>query len=882
MALELNRAQLLPLTALLRWFDSELLAALAYDDTSEITALLASDQVTPNSQPSGTYSLRADLAAEQLAYLRAEQPLAEIAIYTQAFEYFLQRLQYAGDDAWGVQEEACLYYLEKLYPLLTQRLDWRSITNHIAAVRAASPRDQRHLHRLSLYEGYVAVRTEQYEHGTTILTQLLAHTELENETRAKALLGLAQAQWYQTRYDRALDFYQQLLEFAQETNDRLNQGLALINMGSVYNELEHFERAVELSMQSLPIFRELREPIREAHALYRIGLNALYLGRWQTAQEYLDQAISLFEQLNITEGLALLYWSRGFMHHMLGDEQQSEQSYRQALTLTLSPEYADPYHTQEILKGLGFLYQLQHRFDEALSNYDQAIALATSLRGDHWLSQIHYRRGNVFQNQGQYEAALDAYEQAVRGIETLRAATETEEIKIGLLGTTQQFYESAVLLCLEQNRPADAFAYVERARSQAFLDQLAKKSPELYETFDQPVATLAQIQSALPEGALLIEYFTIGVLPYGQSLISRLPPENTHLRNNLTLPPQLWIFAISRDSFTTIRADIDPNKLRPNPSAPVPSRYLLRERLLPFLYENLIAPVEQLLEGRDLVYIVPHGPLHYVPFVALRAADGRYLLRDNGPALAFAPSATVLLRSCLNCPPRSTDTFLALGYNDEGDEALRFAEPEARLIAHHAGGQAWVGPEPKSQRLIEVAPTLRRLHIAGHAFYHPDDPLGSELRLGQGDSLTARRIIAELSLGADLVTLSACTSGLSRVASGDELLGIQRALLFAGASTIVCALWEATDAVAIVLMDRFYALLRAGSPAAVALRDAQVWLRSLTGRELIEIIRRWQAEHPQESAELGDPINIPPELLETPVYADPFHWAPFMLIGNPG
>jgi CHAT domain-containing protein len=372
------------------------------------------------------------------------------------------------------------------------------------------------------------------------------------------------------------------------------------------------------------------------------------------------------------------------------------------------------------------------------------------------------------------------------------------------------------------------------------------------------------------------------VLPRGESLINKLPKENTSVREHLALPPRTLVFAIAHDRLEVYRPSLDPNTLRPQPGDPSPGRRLLRERLLTHLHDQLIAPLGPLLQGRAQLYLVPHGPLHQVPFMALHSAGGDQLLRADGPALALAPSATILLRNCLGRPrSRATDHY-AIGYNDaSGDEPLRYAEPEAGHIAHLTGGQAWTGPRAKSQRLIAEGHRVRWLHIAGHAVYDPHDPLASYLRLGEEDSLNARDIIGSLTLAADLVTLSACTSGLSFVLPGDELLGLRRAFLYAGVPAVVCTLWEAADFVALLVMDRFYSDLRRGRPPAAALRDAQVAVRAMTGRELLATLERWRAEDPAFVVALGDLPEIRPEDLDAQLYADPFYWAPFMLIGRP-
>ncbi len=870
---------------MLRWFDRDLLGALRGHAEREWSDLLADGLVAPAGGYTGAYRLRDEIRPGVLARLRDERPLDELAFHTQAFEYFLRRLEQREDPEVIARrvadEESCFYHLAELRELLTERREWQTIARYVAAARAAGPRQARHLDALSLYEGFVAVRTQDFDRGEAILTALLGRTELDDALRVRALQALGQVHWFHTRYDRALVLWEQAHALACDIGDLPYQSRTLLNMSVVYHETGYYDRALDLGLQSLRMARELGDRQREAHALWEVGNSAMQLGRWQDAQGYLHEAIRRYEALGVTARLANIYWCQGFLHHLLGDEVASEVAYRRGLAIAQSPEHSDPPVAMDLFWYLGILYQTQGRWEEALASYERAIDLAHQLRNQHSLTLIHFRRGDVLRRRGRLDEAFAAYREAIDGLEALRGVTEGEAIKIGLVGTTQQLYEAMVLLCLEQDRPDEAFDYVERARSRAFLDTLMRKSPELYDAVAQPVATLAEIQARLPEGALLLEYFTVGVLPRGEHLLNKLPPENARLREHLTLPPQILIFAVARDRFEVHRAALNPNSLRPQPGEAGPGRRLLHAHLLAHLYERLVAPVRRLLAGRDLLYLIPHGPLHYVPFAALRPAAGAGLLDEGGPALALAPSATILLRNCLDRPAGRAEGFLALGYNDEGEDALRYAEVEARHLARLAGGRAWTGPAPKGERLLAEGRRARWLHFAGHAVFDPHDPLGSTLRLGAGDALSARAIIDGLDLDAELVTLSACTTGLSHVVPGDELLGLQRAFLYAGAPTVVCTLWEADDVVALLVMERFYADLREGRPAAAALRDAQLAVRGMTGREVAATLARWRAEDPEAVAALDESQLLAAEADTARPFADPFHWAPFMLIGRP-
>ncbi len=871
---------LLAWCAILRWFEPDLLRELVQPSADDLGVLMAHGAVLPVDRSGGTYQLCDAARTSTLASLRAESPLTELTLHTRAFDYFLRRMRRATPDTGRPSdEESCLYHLGALRDLLIERMDWRSMSAYVAAVRAAGPQHERTLRWLAFYEAYAAIRTQNYDHGDPILIDLANRADLEAGLRVRVLHALGHTNWFQTRYDRALAMYRQAYQLACAVDDRFHQGYTLLNMSMVYNDLDQCEQAFDLSTQSLQIFRELGNPYREAHALYEVGNNALYLGRWQMAQAHLQEATSLYEALGIQARLRMLYWLQGFLYHLLGDEPASEAAYRRALALSELPEQSEPRIAMDSYVFLGLLYQTQGRWDEALAAYERAIDWASQLRNWHTISLIQYRRGNVLERQGQLDAALAAYREAIAVIETLRGATEDMMIKIGLLGTTQQVYEAIVLLCLACDRPAEAFEYVERARSRAFLDTLTQRSPELYDAVAQPIVTLAEVQARLPMNALLIEYFTTGVVPRGEHLLNKLPAANIRLREHLTLPPQVISFAIAHDRFEVQYAAVDPNTLRPLPNDPGPGRRLLRGRILPLLYERLIEPIQHLMQDRDLLYLIPHGPLHYVPFQAMCSATGKYLI--DGLTVARAPSATILLRNCLGRQPSSAKRLIALGYNDTGDAALLHAEAEARSVARLTGGEAWTGPATKSRALLSLGRQVRWLHFAGHAVFKPRDPLESELRLGPDDALTARTILGELDLGADLVILSACTSGVSQVVSGDELLGLQRAFLYAGAPTVVCTLWEAQDLVTRFVMERFYTDLKHGRPVATALRDAQVFARDLTGRAAAAIVERWRAEQPDDADALEPLLVFLSEQPDARPFADPMYWAPFMLIGRP-
>lgn len=873
---------LLSLCAILGQLDNELLVALGAPADDGLAPLLTSDLIVSVSDVNGVYQLNETARAAVLARLREERPADELALHTQAFHFFLDGMsRNDAADRRAEYEARCLYHLGELREIHTEGREWQTIARYVAAVRTAAPQQARHLRLLSLYEGFLAVRTGEHARGEAMLTALLDGPTLEPDIRVRTLHALGQVHFLHARYDRALALWHEAHDLARDGADRHYQCRTLLNIGQIHSETGNHALALEYSLQSLDLAQDLHAPAREAHALWEVGYNAMQLGRWYDARSHIDAAIARYRVLGVIARLANLYWCQGVLNHLLGDERESEEAYQRALAIVQSPQHHDPPVIMDTLWYLGFLYQTQERWEEALAMYDGAASVARQVGNQHSLAFIQYRRGDVLQRQGLLDGAFSAYRHAIDGLEALRGETEDEAIKIGLLGTTQQIYEAMVLLCLARGQIADAFDYVERARSRAFLDALAKKSPELYAAADQPVATLAEVQARLPVDALLIEYFTTGVLPRGEHLINRLPAENTRLRAHLAPESRIVIFAVTRDTCDVHCAALDPNALRPPPGTMNPGRRLLHAHHLRLLYRSLIEPCAHLLRQRTLLYLIPHGPLHYVPFMALCADDGEYLLRADGPALALAPSATILLRNCLNRPATWAEGALALGYNDRGDTELFHAEAEASFVARLTGGRVWAGPEAKSQRLLCQGGQVRWLHFAGHAVFDVDNPLDSALILGEEDTLTAREIMNGLDLRTEFVTLSACTTGLSHVVPGDELLGLPRAFFYAGAPTVICTLWEATDVVARLVMERLYPDVRAGRSPAEALRDAQTAVRALRGHEIAAALDRWRAEDPHLGMTFDQSLSITDGDPDTQPFADPFYWAPFMLIGRP-
>ncbi len=242
------------------------------------------------------------------------------------------------------------------------------------------------------------------------------------------------------------------------------------------------------------------------------------------------------------------------------------------------------------------------------------------------------------------------------------------------------------------------------------------------------------------------------------------------------------------------------------------------------LYTLFIAPVRDKLKTKRLV-IVPTDDLFGIPFELLLDESGHYLGEQF--AISYAPSAT-MLDLCLKKHQPLGEKPLILANPALADPAysLRFAEEEARQIrALYPAAKCYVGAAATKAALREGLNDSTMIHIASHAIFDMSDPMASFLMLARDETsdgvLTATDIMG-MRVNAQLVTLSACDTGRGEISPGrQEVIGLLRAWMFAGAPTVVVSLWKLDDRATSELMAEFYKNLKSMSRSE-ALQQAQV------------------------------------------------------------
>ncbi len=276
-------------------------------------------------------------------------------------------------------------------------------------------------------------------------------------------------------------------------------------------------------------------------------------------------------------------------------------------------------------------------------------------------------------------------------------------------------------------------------------------------------------------------------------------------------------------------------------------------------FGQLIEPLLPYAEEGDTIWFVPHDFLHYVPLHALHV-EGAYLIERN--PICYTPSASVM-KFCQAKRKGRHEKALVLG---DSRSNLIFSYEEALIVAEQFATTPYLQQRATKtlvkERLALEGASLDILHFSCHGHFNTDQALKSSIVLAPEQSSTtdvpddngrwnlSAEEIFRLSMPADLVTLSACETGVNEHKPGDELIGLTRSLIYAGAASVLVSLWAVYDLSAALLMERFYellcqpAMMSNGHPItkAEALRQAQIFVMKLTAADVLAHCNRRLAQ----------------------------------------
>lgn len=699
---------------------------------------------------------------------------------------------------------------------------------------------------------------------------------------ANILDHLAHLDLIRGRYDLAFSRFEEAIAVSRAAGDRQSELTSLADSADVYLKLNRGDEASARTQRAGELATEIAPQNRSLEALVRI-MQLFSAHRPDEALRQTDQALAQARQSGerFAEGKLLVI--RAGLLILLGRSEDALQAAEAALAV--SREAGDREGEAQLQFLIGFTLLLQQRYDEARAALELSLRFEREIGSSGQRAVTLWALGATYEKQGKSTEACAAFREAAEISESAFTEVRSDDLLAGLAENAAGSYGRLVGLLAQKGDVEQAFAVAEKSRARAFLRRMGNPLPNIHKNVDlalvheeeslrgkiqdlerqlrqelrKPLAEqdrgalakvardidssqrafgnlLIRIQQASPEYASMVHPTPL-TLPEVQKL---LPAETTLIEYFLVEDATLaWV--IDRDSVHLVRLTMqgediakNVNELRQRIAAHEPiakSAFILYT----FLFDQLVRHIHH-----PNVIVVPHGALHALPFAVLTPDVGKTYLVERY-TLSTLPSASVLPFVLAKRSPEG-GSMLALG---DPDGSLPAAASEARTVAALYGERALLGRAASADALRRAPRPIEHLHIAAHTTFDPVRPLFSRIRLADGD-LTVHDIFDLDLRGTHLVVLSGCETGRGDPTRGDELEGLSRAFLYAGAPATITTQWAVDDEASRVLMESFYRNLRKSLRTAEALRQAQI------------------------------------EVLHSKEWSLPFFWAPFTLTGDPG
>ena len=294
-----------------------------------------------------------------------------------------------------------------------------------------------------------------------------------------------------------------------------------------------------------------------------------------------------------------------------------------------------------------------------------------------------------------------------------------------------------------------------------------------------------------------------------------------------------------------------------------------------------LEPLASTIKANPTLILTPYGASHILPFHAL-PWEGQPLAVNH--VISYLPSASAF-QYLSTRRPELMDKILAVGdpanmsYQPSIGEPRVSCQPlpaariEASFVASlFKNGLPLIGNDATEKKVRELSPQYPFLHFATHGYLSEENPLLSSILMADGNELTVYELMG-MNLKSDLVVLSACRTGQGITTGGDDMLGLTRGLLGAGAHAAVVSLWPVNDLSTSLLMGEFYRQL-ISKPVNVALQEAQNYLRTLDSKQIEEQTSKLQNIALSRNVSLQ---GVKPAATD---FSHPHYWAPFILLGQ--
>jgi CHAT domain-containing protein/lipopolysaccharide biosynthesis regulator YciM len=738
----------------------------------------------------------------------------------------------------------------------------------------------------------------------------LAYSHQLNTSRQDQALG--DINFLKGDFEEGIRYKLLAIEQAEKSNIKPQLVIATMRMGDAYRQLGDEKKANSYYQRAMQIQSQLEGNTANA------GITQSFILRSGDA----SKAYDYYMQSGSAMGAALVCLRLGTMQL-----QQNDIDSAGIMLIKAKSYFEEIGHREGTAKVNLELAKVLTR-KQAWTDAENLLAEAKELTVQQdLLWQIFFRRGILFEEKNQYDSAYAQYLESINIINAMRGNLTLEEFKTIFANTKVEVYDRMIMLLLNHAgkigrvKPGKAlelaFLYNEESRSRAFLDMLGNRKIDAKAASDEVLLEQEQLtrlkiqrltnelhNASKPDKSSITLQAELGKTqeeydrllqriklnnPAYSSMISVNPVPVKDVQKILgsnTIALEYWV---SREQVVLwlvtqngIQVEQIPVKMSDLKKEIALARTAIsyhfteqRDASLKKLYTWLIAPVRAKLNAYSELVIIPHSNLHVLPFHALMDHREKFLVEEF--VIQYAPSASVLFY-CANRPVPSGNSFLglALGNLALGEYA---ALPGTEVEVNHVS-RLYTNTDIKTNEafsetyLKDNIGSHGYVHLATHGTFNSRQPLYSYLLMaptGDNDGRLTVEEIFGLTVQSKVVTLSACETGLGELSEGDELTGLSRAFIYAGAPGVIVSLWKVDDATTAWLMVRFYQYVQGGFNLSESLTFAQ--------RDLIQRNFTGQRSRGLKEIEYDEEISQVAHLRGNASSRSPYYWAPFILIG---
>ena len=689
-----------------------------------------------------------------------------------------------------------------------------------------------------------------YQQALAVVEKVVTQSPLDivskNWAQADIFDGIARVYLTLSKYEKSIEFYQQSVDvwiLTLKYIEGLKQDQKNLPFQNLYvDNTKRFIRGGYLSIASNYSFLGQFDQVRKNIQLGEAYSDSSSDSSSDSKDQNLKSALADLEKWrSLRLGFAVEAYALsevGIAYAELGNNDLASKSFQQAIELSEN----FPATQANIFFGIGLFYTEQDQYDLAISFHEKGVAAAQKANNKVLQALILHEIGINNFDIGNLPKAVVALYEAIKIYESVRIDL-TDKSQISIFEGQSTTYTILQKSLIAQNKFQEALEVAERGRARAFVNLLTSRISEKQsnQLTVQPL-TIEKIQKiAREQNATIVEY-TIA------------QPENNQDYPKTWNPSEMYIWVVKptgeisfeQVDLTTLKTPLVELVQNSRISMGAGGRSIkveptgepVQKENLQTLHKILIAPIASLLPTKpeEKVIFIPHESLFLVPFVALQDKDGKYLIEKH--TILTAPAIQVLdLTHQQRQKVRGKDILVMgnpempkVGSPPVKLKTLEGAEKETLAIAKFFKDkffktEAITGKDATKAAFKQKLSSARIIHLATHGLLaDTDKSIPTSIALAptkNDDGLLTPAEIVDLSINAELVVLSACDTGRGAI-TGDGVAGLSRALITAGAPSIIVSLWAVPDAPTAELMTEFYQQWQQNPDKAVALRNAML------------------------------------------------------------